>query len=382
MAEAIEQLADGFWRITGEFKIGGLVDLGTQASLVRLGNGNFVFLDSYTLPADVHREVLRIVGDARVEAILNLHPFHTLHCEWMHAAFPAAKLYGTARHAEHLPTLPWQETRCEDVALAERYGADFAFSTLAQRCPDLIDRILTVNGCSKAYAMTGWRIGYAGGPAWLIKAMGKLQSQSTSNPCSVAQAAAVAALGGPQQFTMLELQHWIAKATGRNRLFIEVPDAVSGFLASGFGWAPGAPITKDQWLMLQQDTPEDFVIATGEQYSVRDFLTWSAAALGLTLAFEGSGENEIARVVRVAGHSAPALHSGSVIMRVDPRYYRPAEVATLLGDASKAHARLGWKPETDVRQMCAEMVASDLAAARRIAALRDTGHHVPIAINW
>ncbi|MGV1681890.1 pyridoxal phosphate-dependent aminotransferase [Sphingopyxis sp. NJF-3] len=78
--------------------------------------------------------------------------------------------------------------------------ADFAFSTLAQRCPDLVDRILTVNGCSKAYAMTGWRIGYAGGPAWIIKAMGKLQSQSTSNPCSVAQAAAVAALGGPQQF--------------------------------------------------------------------------------------------------------------------------------------------------------------------------------------
>ncbi|WOF44054.1 pyridoxal phosphate-dependent aminotransferase [Sphingopyxis indica] len=78
--------------------------------------------------------------------------------------------------------------------------ADFAFTTLAQRCPDLVDRILTVNGCSKAYAMTGWRIGFAGGPAWLIKAIGKLQSQSTSNPCSVAQAAAAAALGGPQQF--------------------------------------------------------------------------------------------------------------------------------------------------------------------------------------
>jgi len=78
--------------------------------------------------------------------------------------------------------------------------ADFAFSTFAQRCPDLADRILTVNGCSKAYAMTGWRIGYAGGPAWLIKAMAKLQSQSTSNPCSIAQAAAAAALGGPQQF--------------------------------------------------------------------------------------------------------------------------------------------------------------------------------------
>jgi len=78
--------------------------------------------------------------------------------------------------------------------------ADFEFTTFAQRCPDLADRILTVNGCSKAYAMTGWRIGYAGGPAWIIKAMGKLQSQSTSNPCSIAQAAAAAALGGPQQF--------------------------------------------------------------------------------------------------------------------------------------------------------------------------------------
>lgn len=78
--------------------------------------------------------------------------------------------------------------------------ADFAFATMAQLCPDLADRILTVNGCSKAYAMTGWRIGYAGGPAWLIKAMGKLQSQSTSNPCSIAQAAAAAALVGPQGF--------------------------------------------------------------------------------------------------------------------------------------------------------------------------------------
>ncbi len=88
---------------------------------------------------------------------------------------------------------------CDDMYEHVWY-ADFAFSTLAQRCPDLIDRILTVNGCSKAYAMTGWRIGFAGGPAWLIKAIGKLQSQSTSNPCSIAQAAATAALGGPQQF--------------------------------------------------------------------------------------------------------------------------------------------------------------------------------------
>lgn len=78
--------------------------------------------------------------------------------------------------------------------------ADFGFATMVQICPELYDRTLTVNGCSKAYAMTGWRIGYAGGPTWLIKAMGKLQSQSTSNPCSIAQAAATAALGGPQGF--------------------------------------------------------------------------------------------------------------------------------------------------------------------------------------
>ena len=129
MAETIEQLADGFWRIAGEMKIGGVVDFGTHASLVRLANGNFVFLDSYTLPPDLHREVMGLTKGATIEAILNLHPFHTLHCEWMHAAFPGAALYGTARHLERFPELPWQETLCEDAALAERYGADFAFST-------------------------------------------------------------------------------------------------------------------------------------------------------------------------------------------------------------------------------------------------------------
>ena len=80
------------------------------------------------------------------------------------------------------------------------FYADFPFTTIAQLCPDLKDRTLTVNGCSKAYAMTGWRIGFAGGPEWIVKAMGKLQSQSTSNPCSIAQAAATAALNGPQEF--------------------------------------------------------------------------------------------------------------------------------------------------------------------------------------
>ena len=129
MSETIAQLADGFWRITGEVRIGGLVDIGTQCSLVELASGQFVFLDSYTLPADVRAEVDALTdGGEKVEAILNLHPFHTLHCEWMHRAYPDAALYGTARHVSKFPELPWQDTRCEDAALRESYDEDFAFS--------------------------------------------------------------------------------------------------------------------------------------------------------------------------------------------------------------------------------------------------------------
>ena len=129
MSETIAKLADGFWRITGEVRIGGLVDIGTQCSLVELASGQFVFLDSYTLPADVRAEVDALTdGGEKVEAILNLHPFHTLHCEWMHRAYPDAALYGTARHVSKFPELPWQDTRCEDAALRESYDEDFAFS--------------------------------------------------------------------------------------------------------------------------------------------------------------------------------------------------------------------------------------------------------------
>ncbi|MBX7495470.1 hypothetical protein K3172_06320 [Qipengyuania sp. 6B39] len=129
MSETIEQLAEGFWRITGEVRIGGVVDIGTQCSLVRLASGNFVFLDSYTLPATVRQQVDPLTeGGEKIEAILNLHPFHTLHCEWMHSAYPDAALYGTARHIAKFPDLPWQDTRCEEVALHESYNEDFAFS--------------------------------------------------------------------------------------------------------------------------------------------------------------------------------------------------------------------------------------------------------------
>jgi GDPmannose 4,6-dehydratase len=129
-----------------------------------------------------------------------------------------------------------------------------------------------------------------------------------------------------------------------------------------------------QWMMLQQDQPEDFVIATGKQYSVREFITWTAAELGLVLRFEGQGVDEKAYVAQKVGDKAPALKVGDCVVAVDPRYFRPAEVETLLGDPAKAKARLGWVPEISAQQMCAEMVAEDLKLARRHAFLCAHGH--------
>ena len=129
MTGSLTKIGEDFWRVEGEFRIGGLVDLGTQASLVRLSDGNFVFLDSYTLPEGIKAQVDELTeGGARITAIINLHPFHTLHCEWMHRAYPDAALYGTARHHRKLPDLPWQDQRCESGVLAEAFGEDFAFS--------------------------------------------------------------------------------------------------------------------------------------------------------------------------------------------------------------------------------------------------------------
>ena len=138
-----------------------------------------------------------------------------------------------------------------------------------------------------------------------------------------------------------------------------------------------------QWMMLQQAQPEDFVIATGVQYSVREFIRWSAAELGVALRFEGKGVEEHAVVEHIEGGGselkAPALKVGDVIVRVDPRYFRPAEVETLLGDPTKAKEKLGWTPEITVQEMCAEMVAEDLKAAQRHAFLKAHGHDVPVA---
>ncbi|MFD3191533.1 GDP-mannose 4,6-dehydratase [Sedimentitalea sp. HM32M-2] len=146
-------------------------------------------------------------------------------------------------------------------------------------------------------------------------------------------------------------------------------------------WGHAKDYVRMQWMMLQQEAPEDFVIATGVQYSVRQFILWSAAELGITLRFQGRGVDEVAVVEAVTGDMAPALAPGDVIMRIDPRYFRPAEVETLLGDPAKAKARLGWVPEITVQQMCAEMVSRDLDAARRTALLRSHGYTVAHSVE-
>ena len=146
-------------------------------------------------------------------------------------------------------------------------------------------------------------------------------------------------------------------------------------------WGHARDYVRMQWMMLQQDAPEDFVIATGVQYSVRQFIEWSATELGITLEFRGSGVDEVAVVARVTGDKAPALKPGDVIMRIDPRYFRPAEVETLLGDPTKAREKLGWVPEITVQQMCAEMVAEDLKTARRHALLKAHGMELAVSVE-
>ena len=146
-------------------------------------------------------------------------------------------------------------------------------------------------------------------------------------------------------------------------------------------WGHAKDYVRMQWMMLQQEQPEDFVIATGVQYSVRDFIRWSAAELGITLRFEGVGVDEKAIVDTIEGDMAPALKSGDVVVAVDPRYFRPAEVETLLGDPSNAKQKLGWVPEITVQEMCAEMVAEDLKCARRTALLKQHGYQMPVSVE-
>ncbi len=144
-------------------------------------------------------------------------------------------------------------------------------------------------------------------------------------------------------------------------------------------WGHAKDYVEMQWLMLQQDEPDDFVIATGKQHSVRDFLRWSAEELGITLEFEGDDVDEFGVVAKIDGNHAPALEPGDVVVRIDPRYFRPAEVESLLGDPTKAREELGWIPRTTAREMCAEMVAEDLKTARRYALLKEHGMEIPVS---
>ena len=130
-------------------------------------------------------------------------------------------------------------------------------------------------------------------------------------------------------------------------------------------WGHARDYVKMQWMMLQQKTAQDYVIATGEQYSVREFLVWACEELGISIEFEGDGEQEIGRVAKLTNPIAKALEVGQIILRIDPRYFRPAEVPTLLGDATKAHKELGWRPETTARQLCIEMISEDFKEAQR-----------------
>jgi GDPmannose 4,6-dehydratase len=146
-------------------------------------------------------------------------------------------------------------------------------------------------------------------------------------------------------------------------------------------WGHAKDYVRMQWMMLQQDKPEDFVIATGVQYSVRQFIIWSAYELGISLRFEGEGVDEKGIIDSIDGNKAPAMKVGDVIVQVDPRYFRPAEVETLLGDPTKAKDVLGWVPEITVQEMCTEMVAEDLKVAQRHALLKAHGHDVQISVE-
>lgn len=142
-------------------------------------------------------------------------------------------------------------------------------------------------------------------------------------------------------------------------------------------WGHAKDYVRMQWLMLQQDHPEDFVIATGAQYSVRQFIEMSAERLGFTIAWKGEGVDEVGMVDQIShpagAEKCPALRPGMVIIRIDPRYFRPTEVETLLGDPTKAREKLGWSPVITLPEMVAEMVDSDLLDARRAVTLKEAG---------
>lgn len=146
-------------------------------------------------------------------------------------------------------------------------------------------------------------------------------------------------------------------------------------------WGHAKDYVRMQWMMLQQEQPEDFVIATGKQITVREFVRMSAKEIGIELEFSGTGIDEIATVKSINSVDKLSINIGDVIVRVDPRFFRPAEVETLLGDPTKAKNKLGWIPEITVEEMCAEMVENDLKLAKQHALLKKHGFEVNISLG-
>ena len=147
-----------------------------------------------------------------------------------------------------------------------------------------------------------------------------------------------------------------------------------GNLDSLRDWGHARDYVEMQWLMLQQDEPDDFVIATGKQYSIREFVTWSAKEVGISIKFSGSGEDEIGTIESIDDELSEHLKIGDVILRIDPRYFRPTETDSLLGDATKAKEKLGWEPKISAQAMCSEMIKEDLLEAKKLALLKDNGY--------
>jgi len=143
-------------------------------------------------------------------------------------------------------------------------------------------------------------------------------------------------------------------------------------------WGHAKDYVRMQWMMLQQDEARDYVIATGKQYSVREFITWSANVLGIDIEFRGSGLDEIGVVIGISGNLATGISIGQTIVKIDKRYFRPTEVETLLGDPSKAKLELGWEPQITAQEMCIEMVQEDYKAAHRLAFLKENNLHTPV----
>ncbi len=151
-------------------------------------------------------------------------------------------------------------------------------------------------------------------------------------------------------------------------------------------WGHAKDYVRMQWMMLQQEQPEDFVIATGVQYSVRQFINWTAAELGMELRWEGEGVNEVAHWTNptkavIASEARQSSPPEVPVVRIDPRYFRATEVETLLGDPTKAKQKLGWVPEITAQEMCAEMVAADLAQAKQHALLKANGYNVNVSVE-